>query len=104
MDFGIRGKTALVCAASKGMGRGCAMALAQEGVNLVILARGAEALHAAAEDIRSRTGVKVTAITCDITTPEGRDLALRTCPERGTQAIVSQSHGQCRPYPLSVHS
>jgi 3-oxoacyl-[acyl-carrier protein] reductase len=80
MDFGIRGKTALVCAASKGMGRGCAMALAQEGVNLVILARGAEALQAAAADIRAKTGVKVTAITCDITTAEGRKLALDTCP------------------------
>jgi 3-oxoacyl-[acyl-carrier protein] reductase len=80
MDFGIRGKTALVCAASKGMGRGCAMALAEEGVDLVILARGAEALNATAQDIRSKTGVKVTAITCDITTPEGRKLALQTCP------------------------
>ena len=81
MDFGIRGRTALVCAASKGMGRGCAMALAQEGVNLVILARGAEALRATAQEIRDATGVKVTAITCDITTPEGRRLALQTCPD-----------------------
>ena len=48
MDFGIRGKTALVCAASKGLGKGCAMALAREGVNLVITARGKEALEATA--------------------------------------------------------
>jgi len=81
MDFGIRGKTALVCAASKGMGKGCAMALAEEGVNLVILARGADALNATADEIRKKTGVKVTAITCDITTPEGKKLALETCPD-----------------------
>ena len=52
MDLGIRGKTALVCAASKGLGKGCAMALAREGVNLVITARGAEALEATAAEIR----------------------------------------------------
>jgi 3-oxoacyl-[acyl-carrier protein] reductase len=52
MDLGLRGKTALVCAASKGLGRACAEALAAEGVNLVITARGDEALQAAAEAIR----------------------------------------------------
>ena len=50
MDLGIRGKTALVCAASKGLGKGCALALAREGVNLVITARGAEALEATAAE------------------------------------------------------
>jgi len=52
MDLGIRGKTALVCAASKGLGKGCALALAREGVNLVITARGPEALEATASEIR----------------------------------------------------
>ena len=69
MDMGIRGKTALVCAASKGLGKGCAMALAQEGVNLVITARGADVLEQTAETIRKASGVYVIAIAGDITTP-----------------------------------
>ncbi|HXP77803.1 MAG TPA: SDR family oxidoreductase [Stellaceae bacterium] len=80
MDFGIRGKTALVCAASKGLGKGCAMALAAEGANLVILARGKPALEATADEIRRKTGVTVTALAADITTPEGKTLALKACP------------------------
>ena len=80
MDMGIRGKTALVCAASKGLGRACAMALAAEGVNVVITARGKEALEATAEDIRKATGVKVVTVAGDITTPEGRASALAAAP------------------------
>src|SRR5581483_8086049 len=80
MDLGIRGKTALVCAASKGLGKGCAASLAREGVNLVITARGAEALEATAEEIRKRYGVKVTAVAGDITTEAGRAAALKACP------------------------
>ena len=79
MDLGIRGKTALVCAASKGLGKGCAMALAGEGVNLVITARGREALEATADEIRKATGAKVTAVAGDITTEEGRAAALAAC-------------------------
>jgi 3-oxoacyl-[acyl-carrier protein] reductase len=78
MDLGIRGKTALVCAASKGLGKGCAMALAQDGANLVITARGKDALEATAAEIRKASGVKVTAVAGDITTPEGRAAALKT--------------------------
>jgi 3-oxoacyl-[acyl-carrier protein] reductase len=77
MDLGIRGKTALVCAASKGLGKGCAMALAQDGANLVITARGKDALEATAAEIRKASGVKVTAVAGDITTPEGRAAALK---------------------------
>jgi 3-oxoacyl-[acyl-carrier protein] reductase len=80
MDFGIAGKKALVCAASKGLGKGCAMALAQEGAELVILARGKDALEATAAEIRKSTGVKVTTVACDITTPEGHAAALAACP------------------------
>ncbi len=80
MDFGIAGKSALVCAASKGLGKGCAMALAREGVDLVITARGREALEATAAEIRAATGVAVTAIVGDITTPEGRAAALAANP------------------------
>jgi len=72
MDLGIKGKTALVCASSKGLGRGCAEALAQAGVNLVLNARGAEALEATAAHIRATWGVMVTAVTADITTEDGR--------------------------------
>ena len=79
MDLGIRGKTALVCAASKGLGRGCAMSLAREGVNVVITARGKEALEATASDLR-KFGVSVTAVPGDITTDEGRKAALAACP------------------------
>ena len=80
MDLGIRGRTALVCAASKGLGKGCALALAREGVNLVITARGKDALEATAEEIRKGTGVKVIAVAGDITTPAGREAALKACP------------------------
>src|SRR5712671_675988 len=81
MDLGIAGKKALVCAASKGLGKGCALALAQDGVELTILARGKTALEATAAEIRAATGVKVTTVACDITTPEGRKAALAACPE-----------------------
>lgn len=81
MDLGIKGKTALVCAASKGLGKGCAVSLAREGVNLVITARGKEALEATAEEIRKATGANVTAVAGDITTPEGRAAALAACPQ-----------------------
>jgi 3-oxoacyl-[acyl-carrier protein] reductase len=79
MDLGIRGKSALVCAASKGLGKGCAASLAREGVDLVITARGAEALEATAAELR-QLGVKVTAVAGDITTAEGRAAALKACP------------------------
>jgi 3-oxoacyl-[acyl-carrier protein] reductase len=80
MDFGIAGRKALVCAASKGLGKGCAMALAAEGAELVILARGKDALEATAAEIRAQTGAKVATVACDITTPEGRKAALAACP------------------------
>jgi len=79
MELGIRGRTALVCAASKGLGKGCAISLAREGVNVVITARGKEALDATAEELKSFK-VKVTAVVGDITTEEGRKSALAACP------------------------
>ncbi|NIF92487.1 MULTISPECIES: SDR family oxidoreductase [Burkholderia] len=81
MDLGIAGRTALVCAASKGLGRGCAQALAAEGVKLVIVARTQETLDATAEAIRQSTGAEVTAVACDITTAAGREAALAACPQ-----------------------
>ena len=82
MDMGITGCWALVCAASKGLGRGCAEALAAEGANLVITARGAEALEATAAQLRERfPGVSVRTVVGDITTPEGRAVALAAAPQ-----------------------
>jgi 3-oxoacyl-[acyl-carrier protein] reductase len=80
MDLGLKGKTALVCAASKGLGKGCALSLAREGVDVTILARGREALEATAGEIRNATGVKVTVVAADITTAAGRKEALAACP------------------------
>ena len=79
MDYGIRGKKAIVCAASQGLGKGCAMALAREGVDVVINARGEDALQATAEEIRRETGVNVTAVVADITSHEGRSKVLAAC-------------------------
>ncbi|SDZ01700.1 3-oxoacyl-[acyl-carrier protein] reductase [Jannaschia faecimaris] len=81
MDLGIKGKRALVCASSKGLGLGCAEALAEAGVNLVMNARGAEALEAAAADIRARFGVEVTTVAADVTTPEGQAEVLAAAGE-----------------------
>jgi 3-oxoacyl-[acyl-carrier protein] reductase len=81
MDFGIKGRTAIVCASSKGLGRGCAFSLAREGVNLVITARGKEVLEKTAAEIRAATGVKVIAVAGDITTEAGRAAVLATCPD-----------------------
>lgn len=72
MDLGITGKRALVCASSKGLGRGCAMALAEAGADLVLNARGAEALEATAKEIRETYGVDVIAVAADITSEDGR--------------------------------
>jgi 3-oxoacyl-[acyl-carrier protein] reductase len=81
MDYGIRGKKAIVCAASQGLGRGCAIALAREGVDLTINARTESTLEAAAEAIRRETGVSVVAVAADITTAAGRAAVLAACPE-----------------------
>lgn len=79
MDLGIKGRRALVTAGSKGLGRGCAAALAAAGVDLVINARGAEALEATAAALRESAGVAVTAIAADITTEAGRAAVLAAC-------------------------
>lgn len=81
MDLGIKGRTAIVCAASKGLGRGCAFALAREGVSLVISARGGEALEATAQAIRAETGVSVITVQGDVTTEAGRAALLAACPD-----------------------
>jgi len=79
MDLGITGKTAIVCAASKGLGKATAMSLAKNGVNLIVNARTKETLEATAEQIRKATGVTVTAIVGDVTTEAGREALLKAC-------------------------
>src|SRR6185437_14527410 len=76
MDLGIAGRRALVCAASKGLGRGCAEALAREGVEVTICARTEVDVARTADEIGALGGYKVGWVACDITTPEGRTKAL----------------------------
>jgi 3-oxoacyl-[acyl-carrier protein] reductase len=80
MDLALKGRKAIICAASKGLGRGCAEKLAEAGVDITICARTKETLEATADAIRSSTGVNVTAIACDITTDAGRAAVLDACP------------------------
>jgi 3-oxoacyl-[acyl-carrier protein] reductase len=81
MDLGIEGKTALICAASKGLGRACAWSLAREGVEVTIVARGEQALEETAAEMRNAVGGSVQAVACDITTEAGRQAALDLCPQ-----------------------
>jgi 3-oxoacyl-[acyl-carrier protein] reductase len=81
LDLRIKGKKAIVCAASKGLGKACATALGRAGVDLVITARTAADLDAAAAEISRETGAKVTPVAGDITTEAGRAAALKACPE-----------------------
>ena len=80
MNLEIAGRHALVCAASKGLGKACAMALALEGVNVTINARNREALESAAVEIQQAAGILVNTVACDITTRDGQDAALATLP------------------------
>jgi len=80
MDLGLQGKTALVCASSKGLGRACAMSLAREGVAVTIVARTSGPLEATAEEIRAASGAEVNTVAVDITTDAGRGAALGACP------------------------
>ncbi len=81
MDLGIAGKSAIICASSKGLGLGCARALAGEGVNITMNARGADALESAAAEIRADFGVVVTTVAADISTDEGRNAVLAAAGE-----------------------
>ncbi|MGQ2903171.1 MAG: SDR family oxidoreductase [Neoaquamicrobium sediminum] len=80
MDLGIRGRTAIVCGGSKGLGRGSAEKLAEAGVNIVLAARSREPLEEAAGEMTQTYGVTVTPVAADVTTPEGRDKLLETAP------------------------
>ena len=81
MDLGIQGKKALVCAGSKGLGRACAYSLVREGADVVIVARGTEALERTGAELRQLFAGKVDIVVADITTAHGRELALERCPQ-----------------------
>jgi 3-oxoacyl-[acyl-carrier protein] reductase len=81
MDLGIRGRKALLSGASRGLGRACAFALAQEGVDITIVARRREALEETGAEIAAATAVKVATVAADITTSAGRSAALAACPQ-----------------------
>jgi 3-oxoacyl-[acyl-carrier protein] reductase len=95
MDFGIAGKWALVCGASKGLGFGCAQALLREGVNVLIVARGAEVLQASAENLMADSarpsGASVQFVAADITTPEGRQAVFAA--RRDFDIVVTNAGG-----------
>ena len=81
MELGLKNKSAIVCAASKGLGRACAFALAREGVNITICARSQAPLEETATAIRNATGVSVTTVACDVTSEAGRAEILAACPQ-----------------------
>src|SRR5499426_4130155 len=81
MDLGISGRKAIVCASSRGLGRGCAFALAQAGCEVIINGRESKALEATAAELRQATGAKVTAVPADVAAPAGQAALLRACPD-----------------------
>lgn len=81
MDLGLKDRTAIVCASSKGLGRACAMALAREGARVVVNGRDPESLARTADEIAAATGAEVVAVAADVTTPEGRLEILAAAPE-----------------------
>ena len=94
MDLGLKGKWALVGGASKGLGFGCAQSLAREGVNVVIVARGAEALDAAAIELR-KLGTTIIAVSADITTEQGREAiwSVTGGPGKNFDIVVTNAGG-----------
>jgi 3-oxoacyl-[acyl-carrier protein] reductase len=98
VDLGIKGKTALICGASRGLGKACAFALAREGVNLTIVARTRDALELTGAEIARTTGVTVGPVTGDLTTTSGRAAAIDACPR--PDILINNSQG---PLPGDFH-
>jgi 3-oxoacyl-[acyl-carrier protein] reductase len=92
VDLGISGRKAIVCGASRGLGKACALALAREGVEITLVARGAAALAATAGEIAAAAGVAVTPVAADITTPQGRAAVIAACPE--PDILVNNAEGR----------
>ncbi|MGA2341627.1 MAG: SDR family oxidoreductase [Steroidobacteraceae bacterium] len=91
MDLGIRGRKAIVCASSQGLGRGCAQALAEAGVSVVINGRNRDVLEAAAQEMRRSSGVEVIAVCADVSTRQGQDALLEACP--AADILVNNNSG-----------
>ncbi|SFK54707.1 SDR family oxidoreductase [Shimia haliotis] len=91
MDLGLKGKRALVCASSKGLGLGCARALAAEGVDLIMNARGVDALEASATSIRQEFGVDVVTLACDVTSEDGQAALIEAA--QGVDILVNNAGG-----------
>jgi len=91
VDLGISGRNALVCGASRGLGKACALALAREGVNVTIVARTREVLERTGAEIADTTGVRVAAVAGDLTTSEGRAAAIAACPQ--PDILINNSQG-----------
>lgn len=98
MDLGIAGRNALVCGASRGLGKACAFALAREGVNVTLAARTKNALDAAGAEIGAAAKVKVVTVAADLTTPSGRTAAFAACPQ--PDILINNSQG---PLPGDFH-
>ena len=81
MELGLEGKKAIVCASSRGLGRGCALALAEEGVSVVINGIDKERILRTADEIAERTSAQVTPIAADLDDPDGRAALLEACPD-----------------------
>jgi 3-oxoacyl-[acyl-carrier protein] reductase len=81
MDLKIKGKRAIVCASSKGLGKACALALAREGVQVVVNGRHIDSLQSTADEINAEASGQAIPVVADVTTPEGRDVLLEACPE-----------------------
>jgi 3-oxoacyl-[acyl-carrier protein] reductase len=90
MDLGLRGRRAIVCASSQGLGKGCAMALAEAGVDLVVNGRNQSLLEQTAAEIRAHWGVQVTPVIADVSTAEGQAALLAACP---TPDILINNNG-----------
>jgi 3-oxoacyl-[acyl-carrier protein] reductase len=97
VDLGIKGRKAIVCASSRGLGRGCAMALAEAGCDLVVNGRDEKALSATASEIRDRFGVEVTEVAADVSTPDGQKAMLAACP---SPDILVNNNGGPPPKPF----
>jgi 3-oxoacyl-[acyl-carrier protein] reductase len=100
MDLGIKGKKAIVCASTRGLGRACAEALAGEGVDVIVNGRDRDRTHAAAKEIQAKVPGRITAVVGDVTTHEGRAALLAACPE--ADILVNNNAGP-DPGPFQQH-
>jgi len=94
MDLGIEGRKAIICASSEGLGRGCAIALAEAGCTVIVNGRNPETLEQTAQDIRDKTGATVLPVAADVSTKEGQAALLQACPD--ADILVNNNGGPPR--------